>query len=129
VEAFLGATTIIYVIDDDEAVGDSLRVLLELRGFSVATYPSGEAFLQNHPPRDEPRAGCILLDLDLPGMDGLELLRTLRRAGSRLPVIVITGRGTAALGPAREAGALDVLEKPFLDGALMSCIERALPSA
>ena len=128
-EAILGAETTIYVIDDDEAVCDSLRVLLELRGLNVAVYGSAEAFLHNHPWPDDGNRSCILLDLDLPGMGGLDLLRLLRRNGSSLPVVVITGRGASALGQAVEAGALAVLEKPFLDSALMSCIERALGAA
>ena len=128
-EAVLDAETTIYVIDDDEAVCDSLRVLLELRGLNVAAYGSAEAFLQDHSRPGEPNRGCILLDLDLPGLSGLELLRALRRNGSRLPVVIITGRGASVVGEAEEAGALAVLEKPFLDGALMSCIERALHGA
>jgi FixJ family two-component response regulator len=116
------------VIDDDEAVCDSLRVLLELSGLNVAAYGSGEAFLRDHP-QPGPGRGCILLDIDLPGMSGLELLRTLRRDGSRLPVVLITGRGGPAAEQGEEAGALAVLQKPFLDGALMACIERALSGA
>jgi FixJ family two-component response regulator len=126
-EAILDDGATIHVIDDDEAVCDSLRVLLELRGLNVAVYGSAEAFLRNGP---RPAArGCILLDLDLPGMGGLELLRLLRRDGWDLPVVVITGRGASAVAQAEEAGARRVLEKPFLDGALMSCIEQALSHA
>ena len=116
------------MIDDDEAVCDSLRVLLDLAGLNVAAYGSAEDFLRDHPQQGSGR-GCILLDIDLPGMSGLDLLRTLRRNGSRLPVVIITGRGAPAVEQAEEAGALAVLEKPFLDGALMSCIERALSVA
>jgi len=129
VEAVLDAETTIYVIDDDEAVCDSLRVLLELNGLNVAVYGSAEDFLRGPSRPGNGNRGCMLLDLDLPGMGGLELLRLLRRNGSSLPVVVITGRGASALGQAVEAGALAVLEKPFLDGALMSCIERALGTA
>jgi two-component system, LuxR family, response regulator FixJ len=128
-EAVLNAETTIYVIDDDDAVCDSLRVLLELRGLSVATYGSAEAFLSDSSRPGQSGEGCILLDLDLPGMGGLDLLRLLRRDGSRLPVIVITGRGVPAVEQAEEAGALAILEKPFLDRALMSCIDRALRHA
>jgi two-component system, LuxR family, response regulator FixJ len=128
-EAVLDGDTTIHVIDDDEAVCDSLRVLLELNGLSVAVYGSAEAFLGDSSRSGAPGRGCILLDLDLPGMGGLDLLRLLRRDGSRLPVIVITGRGASAVRQAEEAGALAVLEKPFLDRALMSCIERALGAA
>src|SRR5258706_1170866 len=125
-EAVLDGATTIYVIDDDEAVCDSLRVLLELRGLSVAVYEAAEAFLRDPSRSGPPGRGCTLLDLDLPGMGGFDLLRLLRRDGSHLPVIVITGRGVSAVGQAEEAGALAVLEKPFLDRALMSCIARAL---
>ena len=128
-EAVLDAETTIYVVDDDEAVCDSLRVLLELNGLNVAAYGSAEDFLRGPSLPGNGNRGCMLLDLDLPGMGGLDLLRLLRRNGSRLPVVVITGRGASALGQAAEAGALAVLEKPFLDGALMSCIERALGAA
>ena len=128
-EADLDAETTIYVIDDDDAVCDSLRVLLELSGLSVAIYGSAEAFLGDSSLPGQPGRGCILLDLDLPGMGGLDLLRLLRRDGSRLPVIVITGRGDSAVAQAEEAGAIAVLEKPFLDRALMACIDRALRHA
>jgi len=128
-EGVLDTETTIYVIDDDEAVCDSLRVLLELRGFDVAVYGSAEAFLDDRARQAKPHRGCILLDLDLPGMSGLDLLHALRRDGSPLPVVVITGRGASALVEAREGGALEFLEKPFLDGTLVSCIERALRAA
>jgi len=125
----LGSDATIFVIDDDQAVRDSLQVLLELHGLRVVSFASGEAFLQERSRRGEPAKGCLLLDLDLAGTSGLDLLRALRREGLRLPVIIITGRGAEALQRAREAGALAVLEKPFFDGALISIIDRALGAA
>ena len=128
-EAALDGETIIYVIDDDEAVCDSLRVLLGLRGFVVDAYGSAEAFLGTVAGRGLAQRGCILLDLDLPGMSGIELLDRLHRNGSQLPVVVITGRSAASLGQVHARGAVAILEKPFLDGPLMSCIDRALGAA
>ena len=118
----------IYIIDDDEAVRDSLRLLLESAGFTrTATYQSGRAFL------DEAKPGsgdCLLLDVRMPEMDGLELQTELKRRGSRLPVIIMTGHGDVPIAVrAMKAGAADFIEKPFSDHALLAALNGALARA
>ena len=122
----LTSNATIFVIDDDEAVCDSLRLLLGLHGLNVVVYGSTEEFLRDRPDGNDRGKECILLDLDVPGMSGIEFLGLLRRRRSPVPVIVITGRGAAASAQARDAGAVAVLEKPFFNGALMACVDRAL---
>ena len=116
--------SVVHVVDDDEAVRDSMRALLESHGFEVRDYASARAFLVGTPV--QPR-GCMLLDLHMPGMSGLELLDMLHARGSKLPVIAFTGRSDAAL---RErvvrAGALTLLDKPVSDDRLLSSLTSAL---
>ncbi len=114
----------IYIVDDDEAVQDSLRALLESANFKVETYGSGPAFLAM---LGKSRGGCVVLDIDLPDMDGLEVLDRLASLKAGLPVILITGRyDQAARAKTRESDALAVLEKPMRDGILLELIGRAL---
>ena len=111
------------VVDDDEAVRDSMRVLLESLGMEVADFPSASDFLSRDGDTD---AGCLLLDLHMPGMTGLELLEHLRNEGTRLPTIIITGRSDPVLRErALKAGAVALLDKPVDDDILMSSLERA----
>src|SRR5262245_62077208 len=111
---------IVHVVDDDEAVRDSLRALLESYGFDVHSYASAQEFLVVTALIP---TGCVLLDLHMPGMDGLELLDRLQARGSKLPVIVLTGRSDSVL---RErvvrAGALTLLDKPVADQILLSSL-------
>src|SRR5215213_4246230 len=101
--------SIVHVVDDDEAVRDSLRALLESYGTAVRDYASASEFLLAIPARLE---GCVLLDLHMPGMSGLELLDLLRANGSKLPVIAVTGRSDALLKErVVRAGALTLLDK------------------
>ena len=117
------AMKMIHVVDDDEAVRDSLRILLESNGHAVRTYPSAALFLEDA----GATLGCVLTDVRMPDMDGLALQRRLNERGLHLPVIVMTGQGDIAVAVrAMKAGALDFLEKPFDDDHLLAAVERAL---
>ena len=113
----------IFVVDDDEAVRDSLRALLGSAGLAVEAYASGREFLEGYAPH---RRGCLLLDVRLPDMSGLELQRTLAAQGVGLAVIMITGHGDVPMAVnAMKAGAVDFIEKPYRDDTILGCIERA----
>jgi two-component system response regulator FixJ len=117
-------STLVHVVDDDDAVRDSLALLLESAGFTVRLYDSAGAFLAAAPGLS---GGCVLTDLRMPGMDGLALQRWLTEQRLRLPVIVMTGHGDVPIAvEALKAGALDFLEKPFDDEHLMEAVRRAL---
>jgi two-component system response regulator FixJ len=115
---------IVHVIDDDEAVRDSLAFLLETADLAVKTYDSAIRFLEQTSPAD---AGCLITDIRMPEMTGLELVRRLNEQGSSLPVIVITGHGDVPLAvEAMRAGVVDFIEKPFNDEAILAALRRAL---
>lgn len=118
---------IVHVIDDDDAVRESLAFLLETSGLTVRGYASAVAFLNglaDHPP------GCVLTDVRMPEMDGLTLLRRLREHGEKWPVVVMTGHADVPLAvQALKAGALDFLEKPLDDTALLAAVRRALATS
>ena len=117
---------VVAVIDDDDAVRDSLGALLEAAGYGVDTYPSGPAFLVALP---EDLPACALVDVRMPEMDGLELQRRLADAAPSLPVIIITGHGDIAMAVrAIKAGAIDFVEKPFADRTILDAIAQALAS-
>jgi two-component system response regulator FixJ len=114
----------VHVVDDDAAVRRSLERLLASAGFAAVSYPTPEAILEAAPGL---AAGCILLDVQMPGMDGLMLQAELRARGGGLPVIVMTGQGDVATAVrAMKAGAADFIEKPFNDEVLVTAIEAAL---
>jgi two-component system, LuxR family, response regulator FixJ len=114
----------VHVIDDDDAARDSLRFLLESAGLTARTYDSASAFLSQLA-RVEP--GCIITDVRMPQISGIELLQRLAAAGVRLPVIVITGHGDIALAvEAMKMGAVDFFEKPYDDEALLGAVRTAL---
>ncbi|EGV18426.1 response regulator FixJ [Thiocapsa marina] len=114
----------VFVVDDDQAMRTSLQWLIESTGMSVQTYESADVFLASYYPG---RAGCLLLDVRMPGMSGLELQSYLAREGYRLPVILITGHGDVSMAvKAMKAGAVDFIEKPFHDEDLLRSIRRAL---
>jgi two-component system response regulator FixJ len=116
---------VVHVIDDDDAVRESLQFLLESADFTVAIYESAPAFLQARP--TIPLRGCVLTDVRMPGMTGIELLRALRGEGLDLPVIVMTGHGDVPLAvEAMKSGAADFIEKPFDDERLISALRMAL---
>ncbi len=111
---------IVYVVDDDEAVRDSLRWLLEGQGFSVSAFDSAERFLNSLPPgATGPITGCLIADVRMPGMSGTELHDELIRRNIQLPLIFITGHGSVPMAVASmKKGAVDFLEKPFNDEQL-----------
>src|SRR6266478_1935523 len=114
----------IFVIDDDDMVRDYVRLLLELEGLTVEAYACSEAFLAAY---RLGRYGCLVIDLHLPGMSGIELLERLAADGHRLPAIIITGRGDVKSAvQAMKVGAVDFIEKPFPQGELIASIDRAL---
>ena len=117
------ATRKIYIVDDDDAVRDSLRVLLESLGFEVRDYNSAVDFLAR---RCADAKACLLLDLHMPVMSGLDLLEHMQAKGLQLPTIVITGRGDPLLKErALRSGALELIDKPVADDALLGAIGRA----
>jgi two-component system response regulator FixJ len=115
---------VIHVIDDDEAMRDSLDYMLEAASLPVKTYGSADEFLAELAALDP---GCIITDVRMPGLNGLELIGVLAERGVTHPVIVITGHGDVAMAvEAMRAGAFDFLEKPFEHEALLSSIRLAL---
>jgi two-component system response regulator FixJ len=112
----------IHVVDDDAALRDSLRVLLESAGFVVRTYPDATTLLEVA----NGLHGCVLTDVRMPEIDGLELQQRLGDGRVRLPVIVMTGQGDIPIAVrAMKAGAVDFLEKPFNDEQLFGAVQRA----
>src|SRR4051794_11190885 len=117
-------STKVYVIDDDPAMRDSLDFLLGSAGFNVRLFDSAQAFLNELASLE---AGCVVTDVRMPGIDGMELLRQLSSGPRKLPVIVMTGHGDVPLAvEAMKLGALDFLEKPFEDDRLIGMIQTAL---
>ena len=115
---------IIYLVDDDEALRDSLIWLLESQGFKVAAFASAEHFLRAWRPEFN---GCLLLDVRMPGMSGLELHERLRAQYCTLPVIFITGHGDVPMAVAAlKKGAVDFIEKPFNDIELLRLVSQCL---
>jgi len=118
------AEAVVHVIDDDEAMRDSLSYLLDSAGIAARTYESAVEFLSGI---DSVRAGCIVTDVRMPEMSGLDLIRRLRNQGIDLPVIVMTGHADVPLAvEAMKAGALEFLEKPFEEEVLLHAIQIAL---
>jgi two-component system response regulator FixJ len=120
----LPSSQIVHVIDDDAAVRQSLAFLLKMAGLTVRVHDSATTFLEMLPLA---RAGCIVTDVRMPEIDGLELQRRLRARKIGIPVIVITGHGDVALAvEAMKAGAADFIEKPFDDEVLLGAVRSAL---
>lgn len=111
---------LVHIIDDDEAMRDSLVFLLDTAGLSVRSSASAKAFLKTIP---DPALACVVTDIRMPDMTGLDLVRALKAAGHDYPVIVITGHGDVALAvEAMKAGVIDFIEKPFDDETLLAAI-------
>ncbi len=112
----------VFVVEDDEAMRDSIGGLLKEAGFQYQLYDSPKQFNDKF----DSRPGCLVLDLRLPGVDGVELYRTLREQGTRLPFIMISGNSdTRSIVDSMRLGAIDFLEKPFRSKDFVDCINRA----
>lgn len=115
---------LVHLVDDDEAIRRSVGFMLKTSGFHVRTYEGGADLLKAIPNLE---SGCILLDIRMPGMDGLEVQAALKDKGVTLPVIIMTGHGDVSLAVrAMKSGALDFIEKPFEKAVLMSAIEHGV---
>jgi FixJ family two-component response regulator len=113
----------VYIVDDDDAMRDSLRWLLESTGYRVTAYSTAERFLGAYKPG---YASCVVLDVRMPGLSGLQLQQELNRRGETLPIIFITGHGDVPMAVnAVKNGAFHFLEKPFKDEQLLALIEQA----
>lgn len=116
-------TRLIHLVDDDEAIRHSASFMLRHAGFRVKTYVDGVAFLEQV---DDAEKGCILLDVQMPKMDGLQVQEALNERGVAMPVIVLTGHGDVAVAVrAMKAGAVDFVEKPYAKQSLVDALTRA----
>lgn len=114
----------VFVVDDDAAVGDAIRLLLKSVGLRSEVYSSATDFLQAY---DQEQPGCLILDVRMPGMSGLDLQRRLQELGSKLPIIFVTAHGDVPMAVnALKAGAADFIQKPFRDQDLLDKIQDAL---
>jgi two-component system response regulator FixJ len=119
-----GDLRLVHLADDDEAIRRSVGFMLKTSGFHVRTYESGVELLKAAPNLE---SGCVLLDIRMPAMDGLEVQAALRDKGVTLPVIIMTGHGDVSLAvQAMKAGAVDFIEKPFEKAVLLSAIEHGV---
>ncbi|WP_165856792.1 response regulator FixJ [Marinobacter sp. JSM 1782161] len=117
-------TETVFVVEDDEAVRDSLELLLKSSDKAVETFATANAFLSSY---NEDMAGCIVLDIRMPGMDGMELQRHLNEKNSILPIIFVTGHGDVPMAvDAMKQGAVDFIQKPYREEDLLKKIEQAL---
>ncbi|GIX22549.1 MAG: DNA-binding response regulator [Gammaproteobacteria bacterium] len=114
----------VHIVDDDEAVRESLALLLDSVGIRSRTYPNARAFLESDFRNTH---GCVVLDIRMPGMSGMELHERLIEMGVEMPVIFITGHGDVPMAvEAMKRGAAEFIQKPFREQALLDCINRAL---
>src|SRR6266702_5605482 len=114
---------LVHLIDDDEDVRRALAFLLGTAGLAVKVYESASAFLEKCV---DFQSGCIVSDVRMPGIDGLELLRQLQQKGVRMPVVIMTGHADVPLAvEAMKSGAVDFIEKPFADDVLLAAIQAA----
>ncbi|HAE94364.1 MULTISPECIES: response regulator transcription factor [Hyphomonas] len=114
-------TKTIFLVDDDEAIRHSASFMLRHAGYTVKTFPDGMTFLDAYAPND---SACILLDVRMPGMDGLAVQQALSERGNKMPIIVLTGHGDVSVAvQAMKNGAIEFLEKPYEKKALLEAIE------
>ena len=117
-------TPTVYIVDDDSGVRSSIRVLMKSMGLAATPFPSAREFLDAYHPNSP---GCLVLDIRMPGMSGLELQETLNERGAVIPVIFITGHGDISMAvEAMRHGAFDFLQKPFRDQELIDRVQRAM---
>jgi FixJ family two-component response regulator len=118
---------LVSIVDDDESMRDAVSNLLEAAGFSTATYPDAESFLKS---AGVPRAGCLLVDMRMPGMSGLDLHQHLVARGTSIPTVLITAYPSETTRlRARMAGVVCCLAKPFAPEELLECVRRAMAGA
>ncbi|MBX9592203.1 MAG: response regulator [Hyphomonadaceae bacterium] len=121
------STPTIFIIDDQQAVRHALAEMLQVFGYSVETFESADAFVQT---LSQARTGCVVADVRMPGMDGIELVRELARRNVPLPVVLISGHADVPMAVAAiKAGAEDFIEKPVDDAQLLAAINRSLARA
>jgi len=114
---------LIHIVDDEEAIRRSASYMLKTSGYAVETWPSGAAFLKEVRHAEQ---GCVLLDIRMPDIDGIEVQRLLAERGVTMPVVIMTGHGDISIAVrAMKAGAVDFLEKPFEKAVLLGAIEAA----
>lgn len=119
----MSARRMIHIVDDEEAIRRSAGFMLKTSGYAVSTYASGDAFLQA---AKEAEPGCVLLDVRMPGMDGLEVQKVMAERGIAMPVVVLTGHGDITVAVrAMKGGAVDFIEKPFEKAVLLTAITAA----
>lgn len=121
------ANVVVHIVDDEESLRSSLAFLLDMAGFAVRTHATAQSFLDV---AADIRNGCLVTDLRMPDIDGVELLRRLRAAGTMLPTIVVTGHGDVQMAvEAMKNGAIDFIEKPFSNETIIGSISRAVELA
>lgn len=119
----MGDKRVIYLVDDEEAIRRSASFMLWTSGYDVKPYPSGGEFLKDARAAE---VGCVLLDVRMPDMDGLQVQKEMATRGINMPVVVLTGHGDVSIAvQAMKAGAVDFLEKPFEKASLLDAINRA----
>jgi len=117
-------TPTVFIVDDDEAVRSSLRLLIRSVGLQAQAFASAPEFLDGYDPR---HPGCLVLDVRMPGMSGLELQQQLNQRGATIPVVFISGHGDVPMAvEAMQHGAFDFLQKPFRDQDLLDRVQRAM---
>ena len=118
---------LVHIVDDDDAVRDALLELLDSVGMDAMAFESGDAFLRVFNPK---MAGCLVLDIRMPGISGLDLQKKLQQLGSTLPIIFITGHGDIPMAvDAIKRGAVEFIQKPFRDQELLDCIQKTMEVA
>jgi FixJ family two-component response regulator len=118
--------TMVYLVEDDDAVRDSLQMVLESVGHKVVGYSRADAFLEDY---SNDMAGCLVLDIRMPGMNGMELQRQLNARNSILPIIFVTGHGDVPMAvDAMQRGAVDFVQKPYREEELLGKIQQAIAS-